>query len=86
MSASKVRPRGGKRRCWLVIALPACCSRDKDPLLDGLFDPGHGSVTLALQMIEVNEFDIGDTDVDIGSVSTRSAYLELEYAVASAGS
>jgi hypothetical protein len=68
---------------WSLLYPAVLFGADKDPLLDGLFDPGHGSVTLALQMIEVNEFDIGDTDVDIGSVSTRSAYIELEYAVAS---
>jgi hypothetical protein len=52
-------------------------------LVEDLFVPGSGSVSLALQVIEVNQFNNGATDVNIGSVSTRSAYVELEYALAS---
>lgn len=51
-------------------------------IAEDLYAKGHGSVSLTFQMIEVSNFNNSVQDVDIGSVSTRSAYLELEYALA----
>jgi hypothetical protein len=74
----------GKVAFAALLLCPSWLSADSLNLRkEDLFEPGHGAVSLALQVIEVSEFNTGATDVDIGSVSTRSAYLELEYAVAS---
>jgi hypothetical protein len=50
-------------------------------LIEQLYPPGHGSVSLSFQMLEVSEFNNGLQDVDIGEVSTRSVYFELEHAL-----
>ncbi len=42
---------------------------------------GTGSMSLAYQSIEVNEFDTSAAEVDIGEVRTHSLYLELNYAL-----
>lgn len=47
-----------------------------------MYERGSGSVSLTLQTVEVSHFDTSVSTVDIGSVSTRSAYLEFEYAFA----
>ena len=72
--------------CLLFAAVfrPGLLAAANEPaLVEDLYQPGHGSVTLAVGAIEVHEFNTSVSDVDIGSVSTRSAYVELEYAVSS---
>ena len=42
---------------------------------------GSGSISLAYQSIEVNEFDTNVSEVNIGEVQTHSLYLEVDYAI-----
>lgn len=77
-------------RAALVVGLitlllrPTLAPAANEPALaEDLYEPGHGSVTIAVQAIEVHEFNTSVSDVDIGSVTTRSAYFELEYAASS---
>ena len=72
------------------VLLPCCllcptawCAENTQELAENLYRRGHGSVSLSLQATEVSEFNTSEADVDIGSVTTRSAYLEAEYTVSS---
>lgn len=72
----------GALTCLLLLFSHPTPAQNETRLAEDLYEKGHGSVSLTLQMIEVDKFNTSVTDVDIGSVSTRSAYLELEYALA----
>jgi len=68
--------------CLLSLLSTSALAQNEALIAEDLYAKGHGSVSLTLQMIEVSKFNNSIQDVDIGSVSTRSAYLELEYALA----
>ncbi len=69
--------------CVLLFAAPTLQAQNEEALAEDLYEPGSGSVSLSLQYIEVSKFNTSVADVDIGSVTTRSAYVELEYAASS---
>lgn len=72
----------------LSVWVAACCLYLTVSAVVGAQEPaddeniaGTGSIAVAYQSIEVNQFDTSVSEVDIGEVQTHSVYVELSYAI-----
>lgn len=67
---------------WACLLLARQAVAQTDSLVsEYLFEKGHGSISLSFQAFEVEKTNLRGQEVDIGRASTRSAFLELDYAV-----
>lgn len=87
-SARRIEP-GTSRACRLAAVVPTlglalATQVSADELLANNGSDsraGQGSIMVAFQTIDVSKLDDGSREVDIGDVSTRSLYVEVNYAL-----